>query len=202
MRDEGYIKFDCQWSNLPADIPKSIFLKLNYWRDRLYQSGLIGAYSDGIGFGNISMRVGFSREFWITGSATGQFETLTKEHYAHVTDFDVFQNRVWCWGRNRASSESMSHAMLYYCDPKIKAVVHVHHKVLWQQLMHRVPTTSIDINYGTTEMALALKNLYNTTDLSQKKILVMAGHEEGIVTFGQTVSKAVELIIHQLEQLK
>lgn len=201
MRDEGYIKFDCHRAKIPLTIPEPYFSELNYWRDQLYSLGLIGAYPDGIGYGNISVRDGYSREFWITGSATGNLAKLSKENYARVTDFDLANNRVWCWGDTKASSESMSHAVLYYCDQRIKAVVHVHHAALWKHLMFKVPTTAADIPYGTYEMAKAVQKLYKTTDLPEQKILVMAGHEEGIITFGESLAAATKLIINQLKLL-
>ena len=202
MRDEGYIKFDCRWAKLPMTIPPLLFSELNGWRDRLYRLGLIGAYPDGVGFGNLSARAGYQREFWITSSSTGHLDQLTPEHYARVTDFNVSKNKVWCWGGHKASSETMSHAVLYCCDRRIKAVAHVHNKLLWERLVNHVPTTAMDVLYGTPEMAYALQDLYNTTDLPQQKILVMAGHQDGIVSFGNSIAEASERVINLYKQLR
>ena len=50
----------------------------------LSELGLIGAYSNGIGYGNISRRYGMRRAIHHLGG-DGQFPELTAEHYALVT---------------------------------------------------------------------------------------------------------------------
>ena len=53
MRDEGVIKFQCEW--IKAEAPDAAEIEeLNFWRTLLFQSGLIGVYPDGTGFGNIN----------------------------------------------------------------------------------------------------------------------------------------------------
>src|SRR5690349_24809982 len=100
--DEGYIKFNCNWiaSN---DIPLDKVAALNVWRDIMYAKGLIGMYPDGIGFGNISMRCD-AKTFLISGSATGGLATLTKAHYALVTEYNLSTNSLTCAGPLKASS--------------------------------------------------------------------------------------------------
>ena len=66
--DEGYIKFNYDW--IPAALPEINLEGLLLWRQKLYQSKLIGCYPDKIGYGNLSAR--FSKnEFVISGSGTG-----------------------------------------------------------------------------------------------------------------------------------
>lgn len=203
VHDDGYIKYDCRWTKQSIIIPEPYFSEINYWRDRLYSQGLIGAYPDGIGFGNISMRADYSRrEFWISGSSTGHLPKLSQHHYSRVTHFDVAQNRVWSWGAHQASSESMSHAVLYAIDRTIGAVVHVHSDFLWKKMIYQVPTTDAGIAYGTPEMARAIEDLYQTSDLPTKKILVMAGHQDGVISFGKNVAEAAEHLIKYYERTK
>ena len=55
-------------------------------------AGLIGAYPNGVGFGNVSVRIPRSRRFIISGTATGKIAFLTGAHYTLVTDFDIESN--------------------------------------------------------------------------------------------------------------
>ena len=74
MIDEGYIKYQCHWQNIPAIASEEI-IELNNWRDRLYQLNLIGEYDNGIGFGNLSKRLPNSRELIISGTQTEELLT-------------------------------------------------------------------------------------------------------------------------------
>ena len=51
--------------------------ELNAYRRRLLDLRLIGLDSNGVGFGNLSVRDGVSAHFYITGSATGGLPELT-----------------------------------------------------------------------------------------------------------------------------
>jgi ribulose-5-phosphate 4-epimerase/fuculose-1-phosphate aldolase len=101
-----------------------------------------------------------------------------------------------------ASSESMSHGVIYGESNDIHGVIHVHHKALWQKLLDKVPTTAGHAAYGTPEMAYEIIRLFRETDLMKKKILVMKGHEEGIFTFGETLQDAGKVILEYFQQLK
>ena len=202
MKEEG-IKFNCRWlDEKPLDYK---WLKeLNQWRNRLYKAGLIGVYADarlpdgqGIGYGNMSVR--FQRnKFIITGTATGKLQKLNARHYTQVTDFNLDKNRVTCVGPIKASSESLTHAMLYDCAKDTNAVFHVHHAGLWKKMLHAVPTTKATIEYGTIDMAKEVRRLFKDANLAEQKLFVMAGHEEGIVTFGKTLDEAGEKILNEL----
>lgn len=187
--DEGYIKFQACWTATPP-LSYPLIDQLNHWRQKMYQQGFIGAYSNGIGFGNISQRLPARGEFLISGSATGNIEQLTAAHYAKVTAVDVDKNTLYCEGNTIASSESMSHAVIYQTCPDIHAVIHIHHLEMWKKLLHQVPTTDLSAAYGTPEMAYSIIHLLKTTDLLEKKIFVMEGHEEGIFVFGQDLASA------------
>ena len=86
--EEGYIKFKANWEKSPA-LPLRFIKQLNHWRNILYTLNLIGADNDGIGYGNISERFGKSDHFIISGSATGNRETLKPDHYSLVTKIDI-----------------------------------------------------------------------------------------------------------------
>lgn len=187
---EGYVKFNCEWKKSGAIISDSVYDKINNWRDILYGLKLIGANENEIGFGNISIRVKNKSDFIITGAGTGKFRKLTQKHYSKVTGYSLTKNSLVCKGPVKASSESLSHAIIYELDPEINAVIHVHNLEYWEKLIHQVPTTHEDIPYGTPEMAKEIIRLFRETDVSEKRILIMGGHQEGIITFGKDLDEA------------
>ena len=192
--DEGYIKYRCSWQHKSAIAPADI-VELNQWRTKLYELGLIGEYDSGIGFGNLSVRILHSQHLIISGTQTGGIAELTVQHYTKVTDFDWQRNYVVCEGLIKASSETLTHAAIYVAQPRINAVVHVHHGNLWRKLLNRVPTTDPDCAYGTPEMAEEIIRLCQQQQTQEQKIIVMSGHEEGILTFGSSLSEAVGVLL-------
>lgn len=193
--DEGYIKYDIDWTPGPApDV--EIAKKLDTWRRPLFAAGLIGEYPDlRIGYGNISVRCGAPGQFLISGTQTGKLETTTADHYALVTAVDVDANRVSCTGPVKASSEAMTHAAIYALDERIEAVVHVHSKVLWDRYIGELPTTDAKVTYGTPEMAREFARLYAECGFDRVGIAIMAGHEEGIVSFGHSLETAAQRLL-------
>ena len=198
--EEGYIKFNAVWEKAEA-LPVEPLKELIHWRQEMYQHDLIGAYNNGVGFGNISQRVGKSDAFYISGSATGLIEKLNASHFTIVTGFDIEKNEVECVGPIIASSESMSHAVIYQECPAIKAVIHAHHLNLWNYLLDRVPTTDEKATYGSPEMAYSIIDLLKKTQLRKEKIFVMKGHLEGIFVFGETFREASEILLSWLNKL-
>jgi len=194
--DEGYIKFNCNWI-LSNDIPLDKVAELNMWREIMYDKGWIGLYPDGIGFGNISMRCN-EKTFLISGTATGGLPTLTKSHYSLVTNYNLSTNTVTCMGPVKASSESLTHALIYECSAATNAVIHIHNLDLWNRLLHHAPTSSENISYGTPEMANEIKRLFAETALGKEKIIVMGGHREGIISFGRDLEEAGSILIDRL----
>ncbi len=200
MIDEGYIKYQCNWIN-SEPVSFDEIAELNQWRLKLYELGLIGEYDNGIGFGNISIRYSQPGQFIISGTQTGNLSNLNEHHYTRVTDFDLKRNFLTCCGPIQASSESLTHATLYQANPTVNAVIHVHHLQLWEKLMYKVPTTAIEVSYGTPEMAREILRLFREDNLMKTKILVMSGHEEGIICFGQNLQEAGNILLDRYNQL-
>ena len=194
MIDKGYIKFDCEWVRAGALSSEDI-LGINSLRDKLYGLGLIGMHDDGVGFGNVSVRAEGSNEFVISGSATGGFKKLTGAHYCRVVGFDFDRNWVKCVGSIRASSESLSHAAVYLSCPDVNAVVHVHCLSLWKKLIGKMPTTSSDALYGSPDMAREIVRLLKDAGVRKKRVIVMGGHEEGILAFGKDLGDVEGVVL-------
>lgn len=194
VKEDGYIKFNCICKREDFNFPENIYNSLNFWRDKLYNLKLIGAYNEDIGYGNISTRR-FKNDFIITGSKTGKKKQLSTKDYALVTDFSFSKNEVICSGHTKASSEAMSHASLYESSPNIQAVIHIHHLQLWNVLYGKVPTTDDRIAFGTPEMAYELMRICKNIDKENAKILVMGGHKEGIITYGRDLDDAGEILL-------
>jgi ribulose-5-phosphate 4-epimerase/fuculose-1-phosphate aldolase len=193
-----YIKFT--WERAATEIaPFDGFTELNACRRKLLQLGLIGMDANGIGFGNLSVRDGATNNFYITGSATGGIPELTPAHYARVVAYDFKRNWLRCEGRVIASSESLTHAAVYESDAKAGAVIHCHDSTLWAGLLNQAPTSSKTVEYGTPEMAYEAIRLFKLTDAQSRKILVMAGHEGGIVAFGRDPEAAFAVLIARVE---
>jgi ribulose-5-phosphate 4-epimerase/fuculose-1-phosphate aldolase len=163
---------------------------VNGYRRKLLDLGMIGVDASGISFGNLSIRNGATSHFYITGSATGKISQLRPADCARVVAYDFARNWLQCEGSTVASSESLTHAAVYESDPTVRSVIHSHDMKLWSALLDKVPTTPKKVEYGTPEMAYAVRHLFDTTDVRKKKIFVMAAHEGGLVTFGRDLRDA------------
>ena len=200
MTDDGYIKYLCNWTNKPISMPKEIFKNLNNWRTKLFDLSLIGVYENGVGFGNLS----YKKEgdgIYITGTATGEKRILSSNDYSLVTEWSFEKNSVECSGKLKASSESLSHAAIYETNKKIKAAIHIHSMLLWKKHLKKLPTTSLDVTYGTPEMAYAIHNLQKIQNYPDKGILIMGGHEEGIISYGKNLDEAGNILLNYFTNL-
>jgi L-ribulose-5-phosphate 4-epimerase len=192
--EEGYIKFECHWTDTPPVIPPELFKALNDARQEMYNKGLIGCYENGIGFGNISIRdTGQPQRFYISGSATGSIAEGTPREYARVEGWEIEANTLWCTGPVKASSESMSHAVIYETMPEVGCIIHIHSMSLWQRAIRELPCTLAGVSYGTPEMAYDIKALILEHNMTRKGALAMKGHEEGIIVFGKDPREALEV---------
>jgi L-ribulose-5-phosphate 4-epimerase len=191
-----YVKFTCEQSAVEITRFRGLG-ELNAYRRKLLQLRLIGVDANGIGFGNLSIRDGTAENFYITGSATGGKAELTLADCARVVAYDFEKNWLRYEGSTIPSSESLTHAAVYESDPKAGAVIHCHDSKLWAALLNQAPTSSKAGVYGTPEMASEVTRLFNVTDVQSRKILVMAGHEGGIVAFGKDLDEAFVALMRE-----
>lgn len=161
----------------------------------------------GIGFGNVSCRApaadaGARGLFLVSGTQTGHLPVLGAEHYSLVTRADVAANRLEAEGPVAPSSESLTHAMLYALDARIGCVLHVHSPEIWRAADRLgLPTTPAGAAYGTPAMAEAVARLYRDGRL-HSGLFVMAGHEDGVVAFGDSAEVAGRALVSILERAK
>ena len=208
MQEEGIIKFDLVFKDAAA-VPANTLTELNHWRNILWQQALIGqdpTRYDGYGFGNVSQRIGNfnaphgKRSFMISGTQTGHLPDLDNSYYAHVMTYNAASNAVSAEGPIKPSSESLTHAMLYDLDDKIRVVLHVHSPDIWLAADRLgIPVTDAAVPYGTPKMAEEVRRLFNETDVREKKIFSMGGHEDGVVSFGTTAEEAGDILLRTLD---
>ena len=194
-----YVKFTCECT-LAETARFGGLTELNAYRLKLLDLDLIGVDSNGIGFGNLSVREGVTDNFYISGSATGGIQELTLADCAKVVAYDFKRNCVRYEGSAIPSSESLTHAAIYESDAKAGAVIHCHDSKLWAALRNQAPTTSKAGEYGTPELAYEIMQLFKHTDLQNRKIVVMAGHEGGIVTFGKDLEEAFAVLVREWKE--
>lgn len=197
MIDEGVIKFNCNWED--NDLPINVPVQLMEWRDKMYELKLIGEYEDiKIGYGNISIQTPLG--ILISGTQTGNIYPIKEKDFSLVTSYDMTKNSLDCVGEIKASAESLTHAAFYGADDSIKAVIHIHNKELWDNLIDKIPTSKREVPYGTAEMASEILRLFKETSIQKEKIMVMGGHDEGIIAFGENLQEAGKVILKILSK--
>ena len=55
--------------------------------------------------------------------------------------------------------------------------------------------------YGSPELSQEIARLDDETDLRQRRVLKMGGHEDGIIAFGRTVDAAVTHLLRELSSV-
>jgi hypothetical protein len=198
---EGVIKYRLDYKpGTPHEYPE--IAELNAWRTILFQLGLIGQDSgryDGLAFGNVSFRLDNTRQFVITGSQTSGLMRLTCEYCCTILSADPSRNYIVAEGAVKPSSEALTHAAVYTANSEVKAVVHVHSPIIWRHYKSlALPAIDSSIQYGTPAMAEAVLALFARNLLSEIPLFVMLGHEDGIVSFGNSIANASQVLIRTL----
>lgn len=193
---EGVVKFQSHWELADAAAYNRELLSV---RDRLWGMGLIGFdLEQNVGFGNLSQRMPGGSSFLISGTQTGHLIPSRMDQFTEVIRWSLPANEVWCRGPVNASSETLTHAALYECSETVQAVIHIHALMPWEKLKLTHVCTPQGVEYGTPEMAAAMKKGWTEPRLQQTKTLVMDGHEGGIISFGITFAEAMEALLAAL----
>jgi ribulose-5-phosphate 4-epimerase/fuculose-1-phosphate aldolase len=198
---EGVIKFkyDLHYSDSavrPADVSE-----IDAGRSTLFDMGGIGVDRTGIGYGNISRlisRKNGKSTFLITGSQTGGFARLTEKHYTIIDEYDISKFYVRARGMVAPSSESLTHAMLYDLSDEVRWIAHIHDEVIWEYMVRNNLPSTDESAYGTSELAMCVKNIYNGMDPFSSNAFAMLGHRPGIVSFGRDMGEAINPILMYL----
>lgn len=207
---EGVIQFQAHHTHRPLSERQfgEALDQLFAWREIFCALRVVGqeeARYDGAGFGNLSARVGpypgrvGARPFLITGTQTGGEACISLTDCAYVRSYDIGRNQVMSEGERLPSSESMTHGALYDVSPTIRCIIHVHAPILFDMAsVLRLPTTDPSVGYGTPEMAQAVGHLWRSTQLEQLGVLVMGGHEDGVIGFGRSAAEAGHRLLEAL----
>ncbi|HEY9042817.1 MAG TPA: class II aldolase/adducin family protein [Rheinheimera sp.] len=195
---EGVIKFQLDFTRRSA-LQLADTVEISSWRTVMLQLGMLGQTPlryDNYGFGNISQRFGSNNQFIISGTQTGGINVMTASDYALVTCCEPGRNYIAATGETKPSSEAMTHGQLYQIDSRINFVIHAHCPEIWQQAsVLGLPQTRVEVPYGTVAMAEEVARLFTETDVLQQGTFTMAGHEDGVVTFGSSAAQAAERLI-------
>ena len=192
MANEGYVKYSAEHTTAPP-IETPLWTELNEARSRLYRLGLVGSLPNGVGFGNLSIRLQ-GDEFLISGTGTGVLPVLGPEKYCLVKSFDLEQNCVVSIGPVQASSESMTHGAVYRSCRMVHCVIHIHSRAIFDGMVRdNYPATPENATYGTPEIALAIGNCVRELG-GDEGTIVLLGHDEGVVAYGPSLEKAVALV--------
>lgn len=205
---EGVIRFDVRHDSRPID--ERMFAEtartLAAWREILAHLRLLGrdpARYEGLGYGNVSARVGpfgdvarGRRRFLVTGSQTAGLAHATLREFCLVEAWDVAANAVTSRGLVPPSSESLTHAALYDASPATRVVLHAHAPDLWRQARALgIPVTDPAAANGTPAMAVEVARLYREGTLASTRIAAMGGHEDGVIALGTTAEEAGGVLV-------
>lgn len=201
---EGVTKFALEFMSAPP-AAREWLTTLNAWRTVLYRLGLTGrdpSRYGGLAYGNVSRRIpdstgdGPAPQFLISGTQTGGLPLLDERHYSRVVGYDLRRNRVVARGPLPPSSEALTHAAVYAADPHVVCVIHVHAPEIWaQRSALGLPTVPESTAYGTPAMACAIAAFVAGESFP---VIAMAGHRDGIVSYGNTIAEAAERLIATL----
>ncbi len=162
--------------------------------------------------------------FIISGTQTGHLQNLQQQDVALVTNAKPQLNHLSAQGLTPPSSEALTHAVIYQQHPQCSAVVHVHCPIIWHKANElELPCTAASIPYGTPAMAAAIADLLqesllqegllrkdqlqkipvhtlvhpfiNNSVLSKNGIIVMLGHEDGVISYAPTLEEASLLLV-------
>ncbi|AEF84466.1 class II aldolase and adducin N-terminal domain protein [Treponema primitia ZAS-2] len=200
MVKDGYVKYRA--IHTPAGATESpLWAQLNEARTRLHDLGLVGEYPGGPGYGNVSVRLG-ENDFLISGTATGEKRVLTINEYSWVSSFDIEKNTVTTKGPVQASSESMTHGAVYRAFPGAVSVLHIHSRKIFDGMLRDgYPSTPAGAAYGTPEIALAISDCVARLG-KPSGVIVMAGHDEGVIAWGPGIDKALDLVLELCTKYK
>ena len=203
---EGTIQFAYDLaSDSSPKLEDDTFAELAAWRSILHQLGLLGQTSElyeGYAYGNLSVRTSQSEDFVVTASQTSGEPRLLPQHLVHVTHCNLQRFWVEARGTEPPSSESVTHAMIYHADQRMRCVFHVHSPTIWRSRSAlRLPQTGVDVSYGSLAMVEAVSELMQMHQ-SRPLVFATAGHEDGVFACGHTPAECGNLLVAYLARAR
>jgi ribulose-5-phosphate 4-epimerase/fuculose-1-phosphate aldolase len=203
---EGTIQFAYELTQIQEQLlaPED-YAQLAAWRSILHELELLGQTPEkygGFAYGNLSVRDRDTQQFVITASQTSGESSLIQSHLVRVTHCNLDRFWVDAQGAEPPSSESLTHAMIYAADPRIKCVFHVHSTVMWQnRAAMKLPETDADVGYGSPAMVKAVSHLM-ASHQSRPLTFATAGHEDGIFACGHSPRDCGGLLVSYLAKAR
>ncbi len=210
-RTEGVVKFEVAHQTRPLDprVHGETARMLAAWREVLARLRLIGqdpARYEGAAYGNASARIGpfgdaprGQRRFLVTATRTGGRRAVTLDDFCVVERYDVARNQVASTGALPPSSESLTHGAIYDVAPAARVVLHGHCPEIWRDAQGLgLPVTDPGAAYGTPAMALEVQRLVRESAAGSLGMVVMGGHEDGVIAFGASAAAAGEALVRHL----
>lgn len=164
--------------------------------------GLVGQDTErygGLGFGNLSSRIGTG--FIVTASQTGHLPDLSSGDFSEIVEWNIDRNFVYARGESKPSSESLTHAAVYQVSDRARSVIHVHSPLIWSNGDKLgIPSTDWRSAYGTPEMAEEVMQIVGNN--VPNGVLVMKGHEDGVLSWGDSLAVAGSRLLHLLSEAR
>jgi hypothetical protein len=149
----------------------------------------------GLAYGNLSIRL-TGGGFAVSATQTADKPVPTAADYSRVVSWDCQANHLVAEGPAQPSSESLTHAALYDTDPSIGCVLHCHAPAIWRKCIQLgLASTAAAIPYGTPAMATEVSRIHHDCGLHDRGMIVMGGHQDGVVSFGANLDQAGCLMV-------
>ncbi|NIP16376.1 MAG: class II aldolase/adducin family protein [Pseudomonadales bacterium] len=172
------------------------------WRTIFRRLGVLGHDPErygGFGFGNLSVRdPERPDEFVVTASQTSGQGGLRDRDLVRISGCNLERFWVDAVGHKPPSSETLTHAMIYAADPRIRWVFHVHSPEIWEHAEPlAIPCTAQEVAYGSPEMVRAVAELLEKHQ-SRPLLFATFGHVDGVFACGPTARDAGGLLVSYL----
>jgi L-ribulose-5-phosphate 4-epimerase len=125
--------------------------------------------------------------------------SLGPEHFAVVSGWDIAHNQLEARGPVKPSSEALTHAAVYQVSQDTRCVMHVHSPEIWRHARQlALPMTAVEATCGTPRMASEVQQVVQSGP--RRQLLVMQGHEDGVVAWGVSIEAAGLMLLATLAQ--
>jgi L-ribulose-5-phosphate 4-epimerase len=195
--DDGVIKFACQWQPGPP-LEATWLAPLVTWRDRLWQAQQIGTYPNGIGYGNISLKL--SRPHLCRFRHPDRPPGPDHSHplhpggwLGHRPQYPALRS-VPSKPRPNPSPMQLSTTMRQISGRLSTFIIETCGSTTSTVCRPRPPAFPTALPKWPTKCG----DCWTIADLLQQRILIMAGHEEGVLVFGPTLESAGQVLFPYL----